>query len=247
MATSGLGVPFNTTPTSGVGGAFAGMNNGSTANFGLGTSIVPAGGSGSAGNSIGSGGYMPQDSTSIFGGGSPGTSTASNGGANGFGPSTTGGGFGQNPTGANIFGMNPNSNGYQWLSSNNSSLTKTYGKDSGSALGQFIQSGAGFNQEALNQLFASMAPQEYAQEATISNQQGDQGTRFSAANDFAQSNYQAQVNSTQTQAEFNQYNQSIQNMMSILMGSKNVPQQNNTAQLIEQGVGAAVQVAGMFV
>jgi len=245
MSTSPMGIPFNTTPTSGVGGAFAGMNNGSVINSGLGAPNSPNATSGNlpfSGNSTVPFTGTPQDSTSIFGGGSPGTSTANNGGANGFGTSTTGGSFGQNPTGANIFGMNPNSNGYQWLSSNNSSLTKTYGKDSGSALGQFIQSGAGFNQNALNALFDSMQPQEYAQEATISNQQGDQGTRFSSANDFAQSNYQAQVNSTQTQAEFNQYDQSIQNMMSILMGSKNVPQQNNTSQLIESGVSMALSM-----
>jgi hypothetical protein len=52
----------------------------------------------------------------------------------------------------------------------------------------------------------------------------------------------AQVNATQTQAEFNEYNQAIQNMMSILMGSKNVPQQNNTSQLIESGVSMALSM-----
>jgi hypothetical protein len=237
MATSGLGVPFNTTPTSGVGGAFAGMNNGSAANFGLGTPTVSAGGSGSVGNSIGSGGYIPESSLgSTENNGFLGTTSGSSLFGNGSGS------FNYNTEGANIFGLDPTSSTYQWLSSHNSSLTDTYGKDSGSVLGQFVQSGAGFNQEALNQLFDSMAPQEYKQLSTIANQQGTQGTRFSSANDFANADYMAQVNATQTQAEFNEYNQAIQNMMSILMGSKNVPQQNNTSQLIESGVSMALSM-----
>ena len=251
MATSGFAVPFGTTSTSGTGGVFAGLNNGVSM---LGPSATgtaaPAwggtgGGTGIPVNGTPSSGPVSMASSSPF---SSDTSQvpSSNGTlnqSNGFTGSTTGGSQGVNYTGSSLFGMDPGSSTYQWLSSKDSSLTKTYGKDSGAALGQFVQSGAGFSQAQLNQLFASMAPQEAQQLSAISNSSGTAGTRFSSANDFAVSNYEAQVNSTQEQIEYNAYNQSVQNMMAILMGSKSVPSGSSMADITSSAISTSLMAA----
>jgi hypothetical protein len=251
MATSGFAVPFGTTSTSGTGGAFAGINNGTSM---LGPSAngtaVPAWGGLGGGTGIPTNGTASAapGSSSLFGTvfSGPTNVPQSNGSlnqSNGFTGSTTGGSQGVNYTGSNVFGMDPGSSTYQWLSSKDSSLTKTYGKDAGAALGQFIQSGAGFSQAQLDQLFASMKPEEAQQLAALSNSSGTSGTRFSSANDFAVSNYEAQVNSTQEQIEYNAYNQSVQNMMAILMGSKSVPSGSNAADITSSAISTSLMAA----
>lgn len=90
-------------------------------------------------------------------------------------------------------------------------------------LWNFLQSGAGFNQDALNALFQSMQPQIQRGEEDILEQFSGMGLRNGSPAGVAFGDYLGQVNANQMKAEFDMYNQAVSNYMNVLLAGKGQP------------------------
>jgi hypothetical protein len=100
-----------------------------------------------------------------------------------------------------------------------SSLSKSYGEGPAHALLDFLTSGAGFNQDAINNLFAAMQPQIERGTEGIMNQFSATGNRFGSGAQIGLGDYLSQVNLNEGQIETQQYNNAIQNYLGVLMGT----------------------------
>jgi hypothetical protein len=98
-----------------------------------------------------------------------------------------------------------------------SSLKKTYGDGTAHALLDFLTSGAGFNQDAINNLFAAMQPQIERGTESLINQFSTTGNRFGSGAQIGLGDYLSQVNLNEGQLESQMYEQAIQNYLSVLM------------------------------
>lgn len=99
------------------------------------------------------------------------------------------------------------------------SLKKTYGDGTAHALLDFLTSGAGFNQDAINNLFASMQPQIERGTESLMNQFSTTGNRFGSGAQIGLGDYLSQVNLNEGQLETQMYEQSINDYMSVLLGT----------------------------
>jgi hypothetical protein len=99
------------------------------------------------------------------------------------------------------------------------SLKKTYGDGTAHAILDFLTSGAGFNQEAINNLFAAMQPQIERGTESLENQFSLTGNRFGSGAEIGTADYLSQVNLNEGQLETQMYEQAINNYMSVLMGT----------------------------
>jgi hypothetical protein len=98
-------------------------------------------------------------------------------------------------------------------------LQSIYGEGLGNMLYQFLQGGAGFNQAAINNLFAAMQPGVNRGEQDLMQQFSTSGNRFGSGAQIGLADYLSQVNLNQGQLETQMYEQSIQNYMNVLMGT----------------------------
>jgi hypothetical protein len=97
------------------------------------------------------------------------------------------------------------------------SLKKSYGDGTAHALMDFLTSGAGFNQDAVNNLFAAMQPQIERGTESLMNQFSATGNRFGSGAQIGLGDYLSQVNLNEGQLETNMYQNAIQNYLSVLM------------------------------
>ena len=132
-----------------------------------------------------------------------------------IGASPTGSGFG---TGINssFGGMSPAAWTQLW-----NSLKKTYGPGVAGALQSFLEGGAGFNQDAINNLFAALQPGIQSGEENIMEQFSAMGNRFGSPAAGGLANFLSQVNLNEGQLETGMYEQSIQDFLGILTGAAN--------------------------
>ncbi len=101
------------------------------------------------------------------------------------------------------------------------SLKKSYGDGPAHAILNFLTSGAGFNQNAINNLFASMQPQIERGTESLMNQFSQTGNRFGSGAQIGLADYLSQVNLNEGQLETQMYEQSVNDYMNVLMGTSN--------------------------
>jgi len=104
-------------------------------------------------------------------------------------------------------------------------LTKAFEKAGfssgiGGELANFLQSGAGFNPQVLQALFAAMQPQIQRGEADIMEQFSNMGLRSGSPAGVGLGDYLSQVNLNEGQIAAQMYEQSVQNYLSVLLAGK---------------------------
>jgi hypothetical protein len=97
-------------------------------------------------------------------------------------------------------------------------LKKTYGDGIAHSLLNFLTSGAGFNQDAINNLFAAMQPQIERGTESLANQFSTTGNRFGSGAQIGMADYLSQVNLNEGQLETQMYEQAINEYISTLTG-----------------------------
>jgi len=157
-------------------------------------SVVPTFGANSGG------GYSP---TSLLPGGS-GLLPGSGGG--------TGTGTGSSPSNI-LSGMSPAD-----IKRLHDELGNTFGNGVAAALMNFLQGGAGFNQAAINNLFAALQPGIERGTESLMEQFSTSGNRFGSGAQIGLADYLSQVQLNEGQIETQMYQHSIDNALSTLMG-----------------------------
>jgi hypothetical protein len=99
-----------------------------------------------------------------------------------------------------------------------SDLKKTYGDGTAHALLNFLTTGAGFNQDAINNLLAAMQPQIERGTESLMNQFSTTGNRFSSGAQIGLADFLSQVNLNMGQIESQMYENAVSNYMNTLMG-----------------------------
>lgn len=100
------------------------------------------------------------------------------------------------------------------------SLDKIYGKGVGSALAAFLSSGAGFNPAVMQAQLNAAKPIEAKTLSKMQTMFGDTGSAYSSTAAIGYGDFEAQFNAA-LQGEFAQeYQQSVQNYLNVLMGVK---------------------------
>jgi hypothetical protein len=98
-------------------------------------------------------------------------------------------------------------------------LKKTYGFGDAEALVQFLEGGAGYSQEALNNILASLQPGIQAGEENLMSQFSASGNRFGSGSQLGLANFLSQVNLNEGQISAEMYEQAVSNYMNVLMGT----------------------------
>lgn len=101
------------------------------------------------------------------------------------------------------------------------SLKKTYGDGAAHLLLNFLTTGAGFNQDAINNLFASLQPQIERGTENLMSQFSASGNRFGSSAAIGLGDYLSQVNLNEGQLETQMYEQAINDYLNVLMGTSN--------------------------
>lgn len=96
-------------------------------------------------------------------------------------------------------------------------LSKKYGSGIGGALASFLSGGAGFSQDAINNLFASLQPGINSGLNQLEQQFSTSGNRFGSGAQIGTADYLSQVNLNEGQLETQMYEQSVQNYMNTLL------------------------------
>jgi hypothetical protein len=148
------------------------------------------------------GGYTP---TSLLpGGGAPPIPGA---------PGTSGGSGTGTSSGGILAGMSPSD-----LKRLHDELGNTYGNGVAAAIMQFLQSGGGFNQAAVNNVLAGLQPGfERAQENLVE-QFSTSGNRFGSGAQIGLADLMSQEQLNMGEIEAQLYQQSVQNSLDVLMG-----------------------------
>jgi len=196
-----------------------------TGSQGAGVSSVPSTGSSSGQNPIlpptnlpagapapnpYGGGVIPSFGANTGGGYTP-TSLVPGGG--GLLPGGGGTGGTGTSSGGILAGMSP-----QDLKRLHDELGNTYGNGVAAAIMQFLQGGGGFNQAAINNIFAGLQPGfERAQENLIE-QFSTSGNRFGSGAQIGLADLMSQEQLNMGEIEAQLYQQSIQNSLDVLMG-----------------------------
>lgn len=97
-------------------------------------------------------------------------------------------------------------------------LGNTYGNGVAAAFMSFLQGGAGFNQNAINNLFAALQPGIERGTESLMEQFSTSGNRFGSGAQIGLADYLSQVNLNEGQIESQLYEHSIDNALSTLMG-----------------------------
>jgi hypothetical protein len=110
-----------------------------------------------------------------------------------------------------------------------SDLKKTYGDGVAHQLMDFLTSGAGFNQDAVNNLFAAMQPQIERGTESLANQFSTTGNRFGSGAQIGMADYLSQVNLNEGQMETQMYESAVSNYINTLMGTASQNAQRKAA------------------
>lgn len=97
-------------------------------------------------------------------------------------------------------------------------LGNTFGNGVAAAIMNFLQSGAGFNQAAIDNIFASLQPGIERGTESLMEQFSTSGNRFGSGAQIGLADYLSQVNLNEGQIEAQMYQHSIDNALSTLMG-----------------------------
>lgn len=108
-------------------------------------------------------------------------------------------------------------------------LQNQYGEGLGALMYQFLQGGAGFNQQAINNLLASMQPGIERGTESLMEQFSASGNRFGSGAQIGLADYLSQVNLNQGQLETQMYESSLKNYMDVLTGVSSGSQQQKMA------------------
>jgi hypothetical protein len=127
-------------------------------------------------------------------------------------------------------------------------LKKTYGDGPAHALLNFMTSGAGFNQDAINNLFAGMQPQVNRGTESLMEQFSTSGNRFGSGAQIGLGDYLSQVNLNEGQIETQMYQTAIQSYLDVLTGTSSAGATRiaNTPSFLDnlgQGLGIASSAA----
>lgn len=106
-------------------------------------------------------------------------------------------------------------------------LEKTYGSGIAGAIMQFLANGAGYNQNAVNDMIAAMQPGFSQNQQNLLTSFSGGGNRFGSGAQYGLSNLQSQQQLNVGELESQMYEQAVQNYISTLMGAA-----GNTAQRI---------------
>lgn len=98
-------------------------------------------------------------------------------------------------------------------------LQSIYGKGIGDFLAQFLSGGAGFNQQAINQLLASLQPGIERGTQSLMDEFSASGNRFGSGAQLGLGDYLSQVNLNEGQIEAGMYEKSLSDFLSVLTGS----------------------------
>jgi hypothetical protein len=202
-----------------------------TGSTGAGTSSVPSTGSSSGQNPVlpptnlpsgapASNPYAPGSAVPTFGANSGGyspTSLVPGGGATGLLPGSGGGAGGAGGAGSSaggiLAGMSPSD-----LKRLHDELGNTFGNGVAAALMSFLQGGSGFNQAAVNNLFAALQPGIERGTESLMEQFSTSGNRFGSGAQIGLADYLSQVQLNEGQLETQMYEQSVQDSLNVLMG-----------------------------
>jgi hypothetical protein len=99
------------------------------------------------------------------------------------------------------------------------SLNKTFGAGLGTAIYNFLAGGAGFNQDAINNMLAAMQPGFNQANENLITQFGSSGNRFSSGAEIGLADQQSQQVLSEGQLETQMYEQSVNDFIGVLMGS----------------------------
>jgi hypothetical protein len=129
------------------------------------------------------------------------------------------------------------------------SLKKTYGDGAAHALLDFLSSGAGFNQNAINNLFASLQPQIERGTENLMSQFSASGNRFGSGAQIGLGDFLSQVNLNEGQLETQMYESAITNYLNVLMGTSGkgadrIAASPSGLDSILGGIGVGGQAAG---
>jgi hypothetical protein len=98
------------------------------------------------------------------------------------------------------------------------SMASTYGAGPAHDILDFLTSGAGFNQNAINNLFAAMQPGIERSTESLLGQFSTTGNRFSSGGQIGLADYLSQVQLNQGQLETQMYEQATNDYLNTLMG-----------------------------
>ncbi len=99
------------------------------------------------------------------------------------------------------------------------SLKNTYGEGMATTIQNFLNQGAGFNQQAVNQLLAAMQPGFNQAQQNLMQQFGSTGNRFSSGAQIGEADLMSQEQLDIGQIEAQMYEQSVNDYLSVLMGT----------------------------
>jgi hypothetical protein len=128
-------------------------------------------------------------------------------------------------------------------------LKKTYGDGMAHLLLDFLTGGAGFNQQAINNLLASLQPGIERGEENIMEQFSAMGNRFGSPAAIGMGDFLSQVNLNEGQLVTQMYEQAISNAMDVMLEtagqtSKRIANSPSFLDSLLGGIGAAGQGAG---
>lgn len=98
-------------------------------------------------------------------------------------------------------------------------LSKTYGPGVGDLISNFLTSGAGYNQQAINNMLASLQPGIERGEEDLMSQFSASGNRFGSGAQIGMGDFLSQVNLNEGQLVTGMYEQSLTNFINVLMGA----------------------------
>jgi hypothetical protein len=197
-------------PTLPQGPVSTGSSTGILAPLPTGTPTMPGGGST---NRFGQ--PISQAAGAGGGGGSATTTTGFPANNSPYGTSTAPGAGGGGGVGS-ILGSNLNPSAQTALARN---LEKTFGRGIGALIMQFLQGGAGYNQQAINNLINQLQPQFKQQQQDLLQQFSATGNRFGSGAEIGLSNLMSQQGLEIGSLETQMYEQAVNNYMQILMGA----------------------------
>jgi hypothetical protein len=128
-------------------------------------------------------------------------------------------------------------------------LKKTYGDGPAHALLDFLTSGAGFNQNAINNLFAALQPQINRGTENIMEQFSALGNRFGSGAQIGLGDYLSQVNLNEGQIETQMYEEAVNKYIDVLMGTSTkgadrIASSPSSMDSILSGIGLGGKAAG---
>lgn len=120
------------------------------------------------------------------------------------------------------------------------SLDKIYGKGVGNALAAFLNSGAGFNANVMQAQLNAAKPIEAQTLSKMQTMFGDTGNAYSSTAAIGYGDFESQFNAA-LQGEFAQeYQQSVQNYLNVLMGVKGDAMQQHAQEPTFLGIASDI-------